>query len=88
MRFFKMKSNNTYFIGIYNTVFSAVDGLNEARQTLGHFDYLTDDENILLRHSQHLLYQKLVAIGEDIKRYEKAEITASIIPEFKEEQTV
>lgn len=82
-----MQLNNSYLIDIYNIVCSAVNELNEARQTLGHFDYLTDDENTLLRHSQHLLYQKLVAVGDDIQRYKEAETFKSELPESEGEET-
>lgn len=77
----KMISNNTYLMDIYNIVCSAANEINEARQTLGHFDYLTDDENILLRRSQHLLYQKLVAVGEDIRKCNEFQTFDSELPE-------
>ncbi len=80
-----MISNNTYHMDIYNIVCSAVNEINEARQTLGHFDYLTDDENILLRRSQHLLYQKLIAVGKDIRKCNELQIFDSELPELLEE---
>ena len=79
--------NNTYFADIYNSACSATDELSKARHLLGHYNYLTKEEHKLLRKALHLLYEKIVAVGDDIQRYKEAETTASLLPESEGEET-
>ena len=76
-----MKSNDTYFTDIYKNVDSTTAELNYTRRVLLQFGYLNDDENELLQYALHLLYEKIVAVGNDIQRYEEAETIDSMIPE-------
>ena len=76
-----MKSNDTYFTDIYKNVDSTAAELNHTRRMLLKFGYLNDDENELLQYALHLLYEKIVAVGDDIQRYEEAETIDSMIPE-------
>ena len=77
--------NKTYFADIYNSACSATDELSKIRHLLGHYHYLTGDEHKLLRQALHLLYEKIVTVGNDIQRYKEAETTASKMPEPVEE---
>lgn len=80
-----MKSNDTYFTYIYKNIDSTAVELNHTRRMLLKFCYLNDDENELLQYAIHLLYEKIVAVGDDIQRYEEAETFKSELPEPLEE---
>lgn len=80
-----MQLNNTYFADIYNSACYATEELSKARHLLGRYHYLTNAEHKLLRKALHLLYEKIVAVGDDIQRYKEAETTASELPEPLEE---
>ena len=80
-----MKSNDTYFTDIYKNVDSTTAELNYTRRVLLQFGYLNDDENELLQYALHLLYEKIVAVGDDIQRYKEAETLDSELPEPLEE---
>lgn len=80
-----MKSNDTYFTYIYKNIDSAAAELNHTRRMLLKFGYLNDDENELLQYAMHLLYEKIVAVGDDIQRYEETETFKSELPEPLEE---
>ncbi len=82
-----MDLNKTYFADIYNSACSATDELSKARHMLGHYHYLTNAEHKLLRKALHLLYEKIVAVGNDIQRYKEAETVDFIIPESEGEET-
>lgn len=81
----RINLNQTYFADIYNSACSATDELSKVRHLLGCYHYLTRDEHKLLRQALHLLYEKIVTVGNDIQRYKEAEITASKVPEPVEE---
>ena len=80
-----MKYNDIYFTDIYKNVDSTTAEFNHTRKMLLKFGYLNDDENELLQYALHLLYEKIVAVGDDIQRYKEAETTASELPELFEE---
>lgn len=80
-----MQLNNTYFADIYNSACYATEELSKARHLLGRYHYLTNSEHKLLRKALHLLYEKIVTVGDDIQRYKEAETTASELPEPLEE---
>lgn len=82
-----MQLNKTYFTDIYNSACYATEELSKVRHLLGHYDYLTKEEHKLLRKALHLLYEKIVAVGDDIQRYKEAETIASLIPESEVEET-
>lgn len=82
-----MQLNNTYFADIYNSACYATEELSKARHMLGRYHYLTNAEHKLLRKALHLLYEKIVAVGDDIQRYKEAETTASLLPESEGEET-
>lgn len=77
--------NRTYFVEIYNSACSATDELSRARHLLGRYHYLTIDEHKLLRQALHLLYKKIVAIGEDVEEYKALKKCSVDMPESKEE---
>lgn len=76
-----MKYNDTYFTDIYKKINSTTTELNHTRRMLLQFDYLNDDENELLQYALHLLYEKIVAVGNDIQRYNEEETFKSELPE-------
>ncbi len=82
-----MQLNKTYFTDIYNSACYATEELSKARQLLGRYHYLTNAEHKLLRKALHLLYEKIVAVGDDIQRYKEAETIDSLIPESEGEET-
>lgn len=82
-----MKSNDTYFTYIYKNIDSTAVELNHTRRMLLKFGYLNDDENELLQYALHLLYEKIVAVGDDIQKYKEAETIDSMIPESEGEET-
>lgn len=82
-----MNLNNTYFADIYNSACYVTEELSKVRRLLGHYNYLTKEEHKLLRKVSHLLYEKIVAVGDDIQRYKEAETIDSLIPESEGEET-
>ena len=82
-----MQLNKTYFTDIYNSACYATEELSKVRHLLGRYHYLTNAEHKLLRKALHLLYEKIVAVGDDIQRYKEAETIDSLIPESEGEET-
>lgn len=80
-----MQLNKTYFSDIYNSACHATDELSKARHLLGRYHYLTNSEHKLLRKALHLLYEKIVIVGNDIIACKEAEIIDSELPEPLEE---
>lgn len=82
-----MKHKNTYFADIYRNVDYTTARLNHTRKVLLQFGYLNDDENELLQYALHLLYEKIVAVGNDIRMYKESETDDSELPESEGEET-
>ena len=63
------KRYDSYFDDVYAVVGSAVYKMITSQKTMEKFGYLNDKETFLLKQATHLMYKKLVEIGNDSEKY-------------------
>ena len=80
-----MNKECTYYDSVYNETETAVHNLETVRQTLGFFNYLSYEENLLLRRTIYTLYKKVVFIGGEIENYNDLETKDIPLPESEVE---
>lgn len=74
----KTIANKSVFHEAYMDVVSAVEKLNAVRLLLGNYDYLTDKDNRTILNTAHIMYRKLVKLGDDIIAFNDFEKSQTI----------
>ena len=68
----------TYYHDFYKDTVSTVENLSITRQSLYNHELLSEKENMIMQHAIHILFQKIVLLGNQIEKYMNEHIDSII----------
>ena len=70
--------NQTYYNDFYRDTVSTVERMSITRQSLYNHELLSEKENVIMQHAIHILYQKIVLLGNQIEKCMSEDIDSII----------
>lgn len=71
--------NQTYYHDFYRDTVSTTECMSITRRSLYNHEFLSEKENMIMQHAIHIMYQKIVLLGNQIEKCMNEDID-SIIP--------